>query len=114
MEWSRPNTVPNPNVWSTFKENDLNSDELVEYRIQDLPESLFDKAIEHMVQNYIRDEPVSNTSGSIFIKKQKYTNMNKRYSFTKFADGVNDHVEDYVRMWRAFLAQKTIQMKLLA
>lgn len=63
LQWKRPTTVKYPNVWATFKERDLNSDKLVEYRIQDVPESMFEAAIEHMVKYFIADEPASRSRG---------------------------------------------------
>lgn len=64
LKWVRPTNVPYPNVWMTFMERDLHDDKLVEYRIQDLPESLFDEAIAHMLENYVRDEPISQVFGN--------------------------------------------------
>lgn len=63
LQWNRPAEVKYPSVWTTFKERDSNSDELVEYRIQDLPESMFEEAIKHMIEYFITDEPMSNSHG---------------------------------------------------
>lgn len=59
LKWVRPSNVPYPNIWMTFEERDINSEKLVEYRIQDLPESMFPDAIQHMVKYYLHDEPVA-------------------------------------------------------
>lgn len=59
LKWSRPQTTEFPKIWKTFYAPDISSDKLVEYRIQDLPESRFDDAIKHMVANYLKDEPAT-------------------------------------------------------
>ena len=58
LHWSRPANVPYPNVWLRFKAKDLDSDALVEYRIQDLAEDQFEVAIEQLTEYYFRDEPI--------------------------------------------------------
>lgn len=59
LEWVRPAASEFPKVWRTFKAADLDSDELIEYRIQDLPEDRFDDAIKHLLANYMMDEPIT-------------------------------------------------------
>lgn len=59
VKWSRPQTTEFPKIWKTFLATDINSEQLVEYRIQDLPESRFDDAIKHMISNYLQGEPVT-------------------------------------------------------
>lgn len=59
LKWSRPETSEFPKIWKTFFAPDVDSSELVEYRIQDLPESRFEDAIQHMVSNYLKDEPMT-------------------------------------------------------
>lgn len=58
LKWVRPTDVPYPKIWMTFKERDANSDKLVEYRIQDLPESMFEDAIKLMANVCVADEPL--------------------------------------------------------
>lgn len=53
----RPPNIPYPNVWLTFKAPDDNG-ELVNYRIQDLPEEKFEDGIKHMRANFLLDEPL--------------------------------------------------------
>lgn len=64
--WKRPSTIEHPKVWHTFKARDLDSDELVEYRIQDLPLDRIDDAFEHMEANYNQDEPIAQALGNTF------------------------------------------------
>lgn len=57
MVWKRPENVPYPKVWHTFQAKDTDSDRLVSYRVQDLPEERFDEAIAHMLEYFVFDEP---------------------------------------------------------
>lgn len=59
LSWIRPSKVEYPKVWHTFKARDIDSNELVEYRIQDLPQSRAEDAYEHMFNGYIQDQPIS-------------------------------------------------------
>lgn len=63
LKWKRPESAEFPRIWTTFKAKDKDSDELVEYRIQDLPESKFDEALEFLAHNYCRDEPIAEACG---------------------------------------------------
>lgn len=63
LKWKRPETLDYPKVWYTFKARDLDSDELVEYRIQDLPLDRADDALEHMIANFVHDEPIGQVLG---------------------------------------------------
>lgn len=65
LEWKRPVSLEYPKVWHTFEARDLNSDEMVEYRIQDLPESRLADVLDHMSKNYIQDEPIGQILGKI-------------------------------------------------
>lgn len=64
LKWKRPDRLEYPKVWHTFKARDLDSDELVEYRIQDLPLDRADEAYEHMIANFVRDEPIGQVLGA--------------------------------------------------
>lgn len=57
-EWKRSESLEFPKIWHTFKAKDIDSDNLVEYRIQDLPESRFDEAIKMMSTAFCKDEPL--------------------------------------------------------
>ncbi|XP_055310814.1 uncharacterized protein LOC129573785 [Sitodiplosis mosellana] len=83
--WKRPNTIAFPKVWHTFQARDLDSDELIEYRIQDLPLDRFDEALEHMNANYNQDEPIAQV-----LDGGKQT----------------EHLEDYKLAWRPMAEQK--------
>lgn len=79
--WKRPDTIEYPKVWHTFKARDLDSDKLVEYRIQDLPLDRVDDAYAHMVANYNQDEPIAQVLGrfSQLKKEELFSN----YTFSK-------------------------------
>uniref|UniRef100_A0A182K8G5 N-acetyltransferase domain-containing protein n=1 Tax=Anopheles christyi TaxID=43041 RepID=A0A182K8G5_9DIPT len=57
MTWKRPENVPYPFVWHTFQAKDTESDQLVTYQVQDLPEERFEEAIVHMMEHFVYDEP---------------------------------------------------------
>lgn len=110
LQWARPlDVVPFPNVWVEFEAKESkNSDTLVKYRIQDLPEDRFDDAVEHMVDNYLIDEPLSMAFGmtEVIVAVCKLI----RVIFNSHEiDGINDkdYVDDYIRLWRVALVQKT-------
>lgn len=85
LKWKRPDSVEYPKVWHRFKARDLNSDKLVEYRIEDLLESRADDVFKHMKDNYLADEPI-----------------------TQALRGENDeeHLNDYISAWKLIYAQK--------
>lgn len=58
LSWIRPASVEYPKIWHTFKARDVDSDDLVEYRIQDLPQSRAEDAYKHMYDGYVQDQPI--------------------------------------------------------
>lgn len=66
LKWKRPATVEYPKVWHTFMARDTDSNEMIEYRIEDLTKSKADDVFNHMLQNYIQDEPVAEALGIKF------------------------------------------------
>lgn len=59
LGWKRPESIEYPKIWHTFQARDVDSDGLVEYRIQDLPQSRAEDAYQHMFANFIQDEPIA-------------------------------------------------------
>ena len=57
LKWKRPSSVAVPNVWLRFRGKDLDSNELVEYRIEDLSEDRIEEAINFMTDYYLAHEP---------------------------------------------------------
>lgn len=58
LECKRNTDTDYPKVWLKFMAKDLNSDDLVEYRVEDLTEDRFDDAVDHLISFYARDEPM--------------------------------------------------------
>ena len=65
--WKRANSSNFPQVWRTFTSKDSERDELVEYRIQDLPENRFKEAVEFMIDVFCSDEPLTESHGNPFL-----------------------------------------------
>lgn len=63
LAWSRPSTVVFPQIWRKFVARDVNTDDMVEYRIQDLPMERIEDAMQYMLNNYLKDEPISQALG---------------------------------------------------
>lgn len=59
LSWIRPTSVEYPKIWHKFLARDVDSDKLVEYRIQDLPQSRAEDAYTHMFDGYIQDQPIA-------------------------------------------------------
>lgn len=84
LKWKRSNFNDYPKVWYTFKARDLDSDNIVEYRIQDLPLDRTDDLLDHLVKSYIPDEPAGQALG----------NQDDPHA-----------IEDYKNYWRPVIAQ---------
>lgn len=82
--FKRPENIPFPKVWHTFKAKDLDGS-LTSYDIQDLPPDQFDEAVSLMKQNYLTDEPLA-----------KVTNL-------LLEPG---SMEDYMDAWKKSIKQK--------
>lgn len=67
MTWKRPEHIPYPSVWHTFQAKDTESDQVVTYRVQDLPEERFEEAIAHMMEYFVYDEPTCRAKGKVRI-----------------------------------------------
>lgn len=68
FKWKRPGSTDFPKVWHTFMAKDIDSDELVEYRIEDLTESRSEEAIKLLVEHFCNDEPLCDAFGMIKLK----------------------------------------------
>lgn len=66
LQWVRPDSVPFPTVWRTFEAKESkDSDKVVKYIIQDLPEDRFEDAIRHMTEYYMVDHPLAQTTSKL-------------------------------------------------
>lgn len=59
LKWKRPDTNDYPKVWYKFKARDVDSDNFVDYRIQDLPLDRVDDLFEHLIESFLPDEPAA-------------------------------------------------------
>lgn len=65
FKWKRQNFDGFPHVYMRFKARDTDRDDLVEYRIQDLPEDRFEDAVNFMLgDQYLREEPFAKGTGT--------------------------------------------------
>ena len=85
LKWLRPSSVAFPSFWHRFQARDSVTDNLVEYRVQDLPEDRYEEAIQFMTENYMPNEPLCKSRG-----------------------GNSDEVfvKDFQRAWRAAIKQR--------
>lgn len=72
LKWKRPDSIEYPKIWHRFRARDLNSDNIVEYRIEDLVEDRFQDALKHMRENYLMDEPVSQGMGEYKLIEKRW------------------------------------------
>lgn len=86
LQWKRPASVEFPKIWHTFKARDIQSDNLVEYRVQGLPLNRADDYIEHLLTNFYGEEPAGKALG---IHDDPYG------------------ADDYKRFWMPIIAQRT-------
>uniref|UniRef100_T1E2B1 N-acetyltransferase domain-containing protein n=1 Tax=Psorophora albipes TaxID=869069 RepID=T1E2B1_9DIPT len=97
--WRRPVEIEHPRVWITFKARDLDSERLVNYRIQDLPLDRVQDAIGHMKRYFLHDEPMCSSVGLFqdSVGKQEYDEMwqavaEQRVAVVCFREGCDDIV----------------------
>jgi len=55
-KYTRPAELKFPTVYYTFQAKDKGSDELVNYRVQDVPEEYFDRVIDLLTKYYLTEE----------------------------------------------------------
>lgn len=55
--WKRPENLDFPKCYFTFKAEDLEINQLVEYRVEDIPEHRYVEAVEFMIKHFIPYEP---------------------------------------------------------
>lgn len=68
FRWKRPNFDDFPKVYMRFKARDTETDDLVEYRIQDLPADRYEDAANFMIHDqYLREEPFAKGTGCFLI-----------------------------------------------
>lgn len=65
LNWTPDPEVPYPKTWLKFKAKDVNSDDLVEYRICDLPVNRFDDLFDLMENDFLVNEPGNSALGNM-------------------------------------------------
>lgn len=70
LKWTRPESIGFPKTWYTFKARDTDSNELVEYRIQDIPDSRKEEVVQCMVKHFSKDEPLCDAYGMCSKRKK--------------------------------------------
>jgi hypothetical protein len=61
--FKRPASLALPTTYYTFKAKNKESDEIVEYRVQDLPEERFEDALDLLVKHFLPDEELNISRG---------------------------------------------------
>lgn len=70
FRWKRTNFEGYPRVYLRFSARDQGSNDLVEYRIQNLPEDRFEDALEFYVDDqYLREEQFARGLGNIIYQE---------------------------------------------
>lgn len=83
LSWSRPENVPYPVTWSTFRAKDFDSDELVEYEIRDVTPDKFEEVFHLMSTDYMLNEPLNQYFG---IRKLLTALFRVQFFFTVFSN----------------------------
>lgn len=65
---TRPHSINYPSVYYTFEAQDLHTNSLIEYRVEDFPRHRFEEGIQFMVQNFFEHEVVSFMILQFFVK----------------------------------------------
>lgn len=99
LYWTRPSEIPYPNVWVRFKAKDIDSDKLVEYRIQDVTDEDFDAVYNNMKAFFFHDEPlnagcqlIDDTESHKEIYEDWRQVIKQRLSLVCYKEGTNEVV----------------------
>lgn len=63
MPFARPKSLEFPKTYYTFKAKPRNSDKVIEFRVQDLPDDRFEQALEMLRTGFIPDESLCSERG---------------------------------------------------
>lgn len=94
----RPSSLSFPQVYHTFKAKNKAGDAEIEYRIEDLPESMFEEALKLLTTDFAPEETIcvaknitSNEAAMNEIRYYWHSQMKKKFSVGCFAnDGSNE------------------------
>lgn len=65
LKWTPNPNMPYPNTWLPFKAKDLHSDNLVDYRICDLPENRYEDFLKVFDDDFLQHEPIHSTLDNV-------------------------------------------------
>lgn len=66
--YKRPQNLKFPHIYCKFNAKNKNSDEIVEYRVQDLPEERFDETLDLFIDHFLPDEELNICRGLLKTK----------------------------------------------
>jgi hypothetical protein len=89
FSFKRPENLSFPQIYYKFQAKDRDSDEIVDYYVQDLPTELYERAIELMVTDFLPDETMGTAQNVQEILKTK-----------------PESVEEFRSVWRVFANEK--------
>ncbi|CAO1407403.1 unnamed protein product [Diamesa hyperborea] len=98
-KFERPKNLEFPKVYHTFQAKDVDSDNLVTYRVQDLPEEYYEKALELMEKYQLPEETLS--ASKKLVENQEAFEICKAFvggvfseklSLACFKDGCSDEL----------------------
>lgn len=71
-QWERSmDKMPYPHMWAEFHQKESkDSEKVVRYWIQDLPEDRYDEAIQFMITHYVPNIPIYGSVGSYSKRKE--------------------------------------------
>ena len=69
LTWKRPDSSDYPKVWHTFQAKDVNTDDLIGYSIEDLPESKFQEIIPILMEYFCKGAPIWDAYGTELLMK---------------------------------------------
>lgn len=106
FSWERPESTEFPKIWCKFQAHNADTDEPVEYRIQDLPESRFDDGVDFMAQHFCKDEPISKALGKQFYCFGKQSAQ--KFKWILIPELVSDveAIDEFKQLWNLTFKQK--------
>lgn len=69
FDFPRPELISFPQVWRTFEARDADSDKIIKYRIEDVPEDRFSDVVEFMMNHFAREEVVLDAMSNSYCVK---------------------------------------------
>lgn len=78
IKWKRPNSVPYPSKWRHFEGRKQIDGKIPKFWVQDIPEEMFEEAVEFMCASYIYDEPLCRHIGKKIFQLIFYYLINLR------------------------------------